>query len=123
MVRAPLTTRAPMRFAIALLLVTSCSAVSGDPDAGDTLDGGDPDAGQTSGVAAILATGLDCPLDLAIDATEVFAVMHSQSWNEQVPGELLRVPKDGSGAKVFAGNQFLATRLAVDTTHVYWTQI
>jgi hypothetical protein len=94
-------------------------------DAAVVVDGVAGVAADGAAVAAapVLATGLDCPLDLEVDDTDVYVVVHAQMAGDDVPMDIMRAPKDGSGAKYFVAKRFLMTRLALDATHVYWNQI
>lgn len=120
------------------LPLLGCSNDAGTVDTGDDTDATvdtdsaadtdtdtavDTDTDIVPVVAELLATGIDCPLDLAVDSSDVYAVVHVRSWSDDVPGSILRAPKDGSGAQTFIADQYTMTRLTLDANDVYWNKI
>lgn len=104
-----------------------------DDDAGTGVDGGDPgpDAGAADGGSCEapslepgteLATGLNTPRRLAVDATDVY-VSESHTLNPQQPepgpGRVLRLSRSGGAPTPLATGLRAPDALAVDATHVY----
>jgi sugar lactone lactonase YvrE len=65
--------------------------------------------------ASVLASGLDLPTGIVVEGGELYVVTST---------ELLRLPADGSAAPVVVATSALGfgPTLAVDGTHVYWTE-
>jgi hypothetical protein len=61
-----------------------------------------------------LAEGLTDPLDLTVDAQNVY-------WTDATAGAISRVPRDGGPVVVLADKQAKPARIALDDSHVYWS--
>lgn len=70
------------------------------------------------GVPFYLATGLNHPVPLAVDAQHVFFAEYGSLVHQ--PDGLKRIAKDGGSPEPIDTNQ-LVTDIAIDDSHVYWS--
>jgi hypothetical protein len=89
----------------------SCVSENGAPIAADGSISSVPLAG---GKPTLLATGLRCPEEIAIDDDAIYVASMDD-------GTVLRIPKAGGAATVAATDNERGTRyVAVDATAIYW---
>ena len=69
----------------------------------------------------ILASGLNWPGALAIDATDVYFTRGGTSANNYSDGAVMKVPIEGGMPIMLASGQRSPSGIAVDTSAVYWT--
>ena len=73
------------------------------------------------GNAQTLASGLDDPTGLAIDATSAYVTLGFSSLGSQ--GAIIKVPLAGGAVTTLASGQNQPSGIAVDATSVYWTTV
>lgn len=70
-----------------------------------------------SGARAVLARRLQCPLDLALDATHVYVSLCAER------GRVVRIPREGGKPQLVARTHAFPGALALDEERVYWACI
>ncbi len=93
--------------AFALVVAAGCSTPGAT---------GESSAGLSTPVA--LATGLDQPGSIAVDANDVYFSTFGDAADH---GSIRRVPKSGGPVTVLADGEHVPFNLVVDGTRVYWT--
>ena len=80
-----------------------------------------PSGDGTCVAVVTLALGQAKPLDIAVDATNIYWIAHGTESNSYQDGTVMKVPTGGGTPTTLASGQNYPSHLAIDATSVYWT--